>query len=456
MKKLLHKRGDLILQEQPFAYVLLPQFRHERCDRCFKLGKVLKCSNCLYVRYCNRACQQEAWPDHQPECEKLKLLPASLVVPSAALMMARIIRQLQKGGDFCKGYYTDKLYRRFNDLMPHEEDIRKDTKRIEHFHTLKVVLQRLLDEPAIPPRDELLRIYGKMCINSFNVCDDEMNSIGTGMYLGASILDHSCRPNAVATFVGERLQLRLLEDFAGSELDFNRIFISYIDLIDPSDTRREQLSERYYFRCECERCRDEAERELMGAAACQNRKCDEPIREGQTQCSACETPFDQSARDRFDEVTSFTRDRLAEMKDVAYFDVCRLCLEKQSGVLHPLNAQHIKTLDYAFDSAIKLEKWEAALRYGAGAVAGYRRYSPSNPLLGLMLANIGKIQLYLGDAKTALSSLHDADKILRVTHGEQHELYKGQLVPLLCDAAQQYEVSQRVGMVGKPQGRIRK
>ncbi|XP_058059609.1 histone-lysine N-methyltransferase SMYD3 [Anopheles bellator] len=451
MKKLFHKRGDLILEEQPFACVLLPQFRHERCDRCYKLGKVLKCSGCLYVRYCDRVCQQEAWPDHQAECAKLKTLPAGLVVPSAALMVARIIRRLQKGGDFQKGYYTAKLYRRFHDLMPHEEDIRKDTKRVEHFQAVSVVLRRLLDESAIPETAELFRIYGKMCINSFNIMDDDMNSIGTAMYLGASILDHSCRPNAAASFIGARLQIRLLEDFVGSELDFGRIFISYIDLLEPPDTRREQLAERYYFHCDCDRCEDEQDRKLMGAASCPNTDCKEPIciesLADEDKCPACDTPIKQSTRERFHEVTSFTRDRLAEMKDVTYFDVCRLCIDKQEGVLHPLNAHYLKTLENGFDSAIKLQKWDAALDYGARAARGYRRYCPYNPLFGLLLLSVGKIELNFGTVQAALKSLHEAEKILRVTHGEQHDLYKRSLVPLLCEAAQAYEMSQQTNVM---------
>uniref|UniRef100_A0AAG5DLL3 MYND-type domain-containing protein n=1 Tax=Anopheles atroparvus TaxID=41427 RepID=A0AAG5DLL3_ANOAO len=446
MKKAFHRRGDLILQEKPFACVLQPQYRQQRCDRCFKQGKVLKCSNCLYVRYCNRSCQTEAWPDHKDECAKLKALPAGLVVPAAALMMARIIRRLQKGGDFQKGYYTQRYYRRFHDLMPHEENIRKDTKRIEHFESLSVVLLRLLDEPAIPAGGELLRIYGKMCINSFNIVDNETITIGTAMYLGASILDHSCRPNAVATFVGETLQVRLLEDYAGSEVDFGKIFISYIDLLNPADVRRGELADRYYFGCECERCRDEAERKLMNAAACPSGDCEEPLDldDGKLlACPACRTEIKHSHREQFQEIGNFTKEQLAKMKDVAYLDVCQLCLKKQKGILHHFNVYYLKTLDHAFECAIDMEKWTEAIGYGLRLVDGFRKYhGPFHPLFGLLLLKVGKMQLYLCQFAEAMKSLHAAEKIVRVTHGEQHDLYRQQLVPLLCDAAREFELAE--------------
>lgn len=39
-----------------------------------------------------------------------------------------------------------------------------------------------------------------------------MKTLGTGIYLAASILDHSCEPTAVATFEGVTLCIRSLRD----------------------------------------------------------------------------------------------------------------------------------------------------------------------------------------------------------------------------------------------------
>lgn len=444
MRKLFHKQGSLIHKEAPFACVLQSRYRAERCDKCFKQGKVLKCSNCLYVRYCNRFCQKEAWPEHQEECGKLKEIGESRVVPDAALMMSRIIRKLLKGGDLTKGYYTAKSYRRFWDLMAHEEDICKDAKRMEHFQALTVVLRSLIDEPAMPSNQELLRIFGKICINTFNILDNEMNSIGTGMYLGASIMDHSCRPNAVATFDGCTINVRLLEDYQGGEIDFGKIFISYIDLLNPADLRREQLRNRYYFECGCERCRDEQEQKVMNAGACSNTQCDEAIvmTAKQDRCPGCSTAIKQNEREKFREITAFTMTQLEQMKDVAYLDICELCLFKQQNVLHHYNVWHLKTLDQAFETAINMEKWEDAEKYGNQLKDGFRRYNgPFHPLFGLLLLKLGKIQIYLKHGKEALTNINNSEKILRVTHGEEHDLYKSELIPLLCQAAAEYEAA---------------
>lgn len=60
-----------------------------------------------------------------------------------------------------------------------------------------------------------------MCINGFTILDPEMLSVGTGIYLGTSILDHSCEPNAVAVFHGTTINIRTLVDIP--TLDFSKV-----------------------------------------------------------------------------------------------------------------------------------------------------------------------------------------------------------------------------------------
>lgn len=49
-------------------------------------------------------------------------------------------------------------------------------------------------------------------MNTFNILDSEMQSIGSGMYLAASVIDHSCAPNAVAVFEGTKIVIRTLKN----------------------------------------------------------------------------------------------------------------------------------------------------------------------------------------------------------------------------------------------------
>lgn len=60
-----------------------------------------------------------------------------------------------------------------------------------------------------------------MCVNSFSICNQELHSLGTGIYLAASVVDHSCKPNAVVTFEGTTLYIRALEKIPA--LDWSKV-----------------------------------------------------------------------------------------------------------------------------------------------------------------------------------------------------------------------------------------
>ena len=64
----------------------------------------------------------------------------------------------------------------------------------------------------IPSKDDVLEIYGKMMINSYNVVNSIIENIGFGLYLGTSALDHSCAPNAHWHFRGKDMIIRAIEN----------------------------------------------------------------------------------------------------------------------------------------------------------------------------------------------------------------------------------------------------
>lgn len=117
-----------------------------------------------------------------------------------------------------------------------------------HVECLYAVLSEYLAAHTMPNHAEFLGIYGRLCINGFNLLDEEMNSIGTAIYLATSIIDHSCRPNAVATFDGPQISIRLVADIP--ELDWSQIKIAYVDtmnLRDVSETNPIFFSRSFLF-----------------------------------------------------------------------------------------------------------------------------------------------------------------------------------------------------------------
>ncbi|XP_014092807.2 histone-lysine N-methyltransferase SMYD3 [Bactrocera oleae] len=427
------KRGDRLLTEKPFVFVLQSRYRKERCDNCLQSCKVLKCANCQYVYYCSRDCQMQSWVLHKIECPLLKrIYPRN--VPDAARMLCKLIIKLDKGGDLVRGYYTETCSRRFRDMMSHYAEIKNDERRLEHLESLYGVLQEMMGDSVIVPNlTELTSLYGRLITNGFSILDPEMNSIATAIYLGVSVTDHSCKPNAVATFEGTTLHIHAIEDIEC--LDWSKIFISYIDLLNTPAQRRAELQANYYFFCICAKCTNTEETHEMLAAACANKNCNELLDINLNNCPRCDAGVSPKHRNAYNEAMTITKTHLENMKDIAYLDVCKLCLAKQKGFLHPLNVWHLKTLDAAFEAAIDVAKWAEALEFGMELVPGFRKYYGDwHPLLGMLHLKIGKIQLYKSQLTAAINNLKEAQKILQVTHGLDHSLIRDQLQHMLAQA----------------------
>lgn len=176
-----------------------------------------------------------------------------------------------------------------------------------------------------------------MLVNAFNILDAEMNSIGTGIYLGVSVTDHCCRSNAVATFEGTTLSVRLTEELA--ELDWSQVFISYVDLVNTAEHRQQELLQNYFFLCQCVKClgsciksvgacgllsvaffhcTDPVERMEMNAAACPNVKCDGRIQMAdERKCDRCEALASDELVVKFDEIMDVTKTHVENMKEIA-------------------------------------------------------------------------------------------------------------------------------------------
>ncbi|XP_043491956.1 histone-lysine N-methyltransferase SMYD3 isoform X2 [Polistes fuscatus] len=424
------EKGTAIIITKPFSFVLSSNQRTNRCDNCLKSGKLFKCSVCQYVYYCNRNCQKEAWSIHKIECPNLKRISPK-TIPDAARLMARIIIKLHRGGGEEMGYYSEKNYRKFKDLMSHYSDIKKDAKRMEHFISLCAVLFAFLENIPLPNSAELMGIYGRICINSFNILDLDMNSIGVGIYLAPSIIDHSCKPNAVAVFEGTTIIIRTLEDLPC--LNWSQIKISYIDILNSTKDRREELKNSYYFLCDCQRCIQPEP--TARAAACPKTSCTYPNPSDATECKKCNEKFPPNFKETFDEVTEFSAHHLQDMKNMAYLDVSKICLKKQEGVLHAFNIQYVRTLEAAFEASVRLSSWEEAEDYGQRLIPGYLLYYGERyPLTGLLYLMIGRIQLHLNKAKQAYDALRKAHSLLTITHGERSTLMSENLKPLLYKA----------------------
>ncbi|KAH0550734.1 histone-lysine N-methyltransferase SMYD3 [Cotesia glomerata] len=431
------KKGTTIITAEPFVFILGSLHRKERCDYCFNSGKISRCSGCQFVYYCSKNCQKKGWLIHKVECPSIKRV-SPRIVPDAARMLARIIIKLNQGAKNERGYYTDTKYRTFNDLMSHEESIKKNIKKMEHFTSLSMVLLEFLPKEIIPEPRELLRIFGRMSVNSFNILDTDMTSLGVGIYLGPSILDHSCKPNATAIFEGTKLLIRTLCDL--ESLDWSKIFITYIDLLKDTKTRREELNQSYFFWCECERCNTPETIEI--SAACPNKKCTNPCSPMLVKCDKCGEEITDEFVDKFNEVCELSLYQLDKMQSTAYLDASRMCLEKQDGVVHPYNLVAVRTLENAVAAAVDLERWKEAEIYASKLIPKYLYYyGNSHPMTAQMYFSWGKLLSLQKKGIQALEVVTKAARMIEQTFGANHSKVKDEVKPVLDQLVAEYRIT---------------
>jgi SET and MYND domain-containing protein len=132
------------------------------------------------------------------------------------------------------------------------------------FAQIAILVQRFAPGPATADTSAVVDLLCQMSCNLFTACDAYQNAVGIGLYPLAAMMNHSCAPNAVASFRGRAYELRLLSDVpAGTEL-----CVAYAELAAPPALRRADLRARYFFDCGCSQCADAAHGATLSALAC--------------------------------------------------------------------------------------------------------------------------------------------------------------------------------------------
>ncbi|XP_043286187.1 histone-lysine N-methyltransferase SMYD3 [Venturia canescens] len=414
------KKGTTIIEAEPFVAVLNSSVRQKRCDHCFKKCKVFRCSGCQYVHYCSRNCQKLAWHLHKVECPNMKRVQP-LEVPAMVRMLTRIIMKLKNGGAQEKGYYSGSEYRTFDDLMSHSNKIMADMEKMDRFTTVYTVLQQFIPNVVLPSPVEVLEIFGRMTINSFHVLNNQLRSIGVGIYLGPSIIDHSCRPNTSTIFDGTKLYIRVVRDIP--DFDWSKVSVPYIDVLKLVDERREELQDSYFFWCNCERCSNPEP--AASAASCPNKKCTNPCFPKDFKCTKCNELFPPNFQEDFELVKSQSRRKLEklakDMDHAAKLEISRMGLKEQEGILHFHNMLHVHMLERAATAATELELWEESEIYSKKVLQQYQYYyGDSHPLTGKEHLTLAMVLLNCGKSEEAYNQMKKASEVIKIAFGENH------------------------------------
>jgi len=102
----------------------------------------------------------------------------------------------------------------------------------------------------------LVDMVHRIKVNGFSITyEEDFERIGIGLYGIPSFMNHSCRPNALQTFLlrsgtPPSLCVTAFRDILSQQ----EICISYTDTSCPSHVRMKRLEEDYLFTCTCEAC----------------------------------------------------------------------------------------------------------------------------------------------------------------------------------------------------------
>ncbi|EGD72626.1 hypothetical protein PTSG_04361 [Salpingoeca rosetta] len=418
----LRKGTDVIKGKRPFAHVVEKAKMETVCQTCFVQCEQLRrplqrCAGCKALRYCSAACQKADWKDHKPECAALKRI--SPVVPATFVMfLARILRKMERNtGEM------DVLQLHMPGEPSDPQQQRGLFAILEHLRHFLPDAEKHLLKSAYP----VLRITSA---NSFGISGVEGNNLGVGLYDTVSYINHSCAPNCSITFSGVYARVRSVHDLPPNQ----ELTIAYIDPCDPRAKRRAHLKSQFMFDCECSRCERERDDDPLLTLCCPGSGCDQIIKYQLT------APPDDTAF----EVTK--KCERGHLDDPATFDSWSRKVKRVLGIIGEANkarrpvqgdmasferllppTNYLMHIAYTgvLDQAIGTGQFQEALQWARKVILVYDALnSPMDPLRGIELLRVAKLQALARDGRGFLETIQKAVDVIRLTHGEDSVVYQ--------------------------------
>ncbi|CAB3404658.1 unnamed protein product [Caenorhabditis bovis] len=246
--------------EQALVIVLAKELVLEYCNYCLTKTQALKrCSACRMMAYCSPQCQKNDWRQHRPEC---KAIVARRFVADDGIRLVMRLVQLYEANIITPA--TDQEgpsgTRTFYDLEDGGDRLNSSAEAF--LDTFKKF--------AIAPfstDDVVKHMYKKVAMNSVSASNPFGSHIGIALCIKLTAARHSCKP---ATRVAFRNRLVMLVPTSKCPMNVESACHSYIDELQPVNTRKKILKEKYGFDCDCEGCLDNERNDRMEAFCCGN------------------------------------------------------------------------------------------------------------------------------------------------------------------------------------------
>ncbi|XP_053219030.1 histone-lysine N-methyltransferase SMYD1 isoform X3 [Podarcis raffonei] len=331
-------------------------------------------------------------------------------------LAARILWRIEKEG----GGLTEGCLVSIDNLQNHVDHFGDEEKK-----EMRIDLESFLE--FWPPDNKqfgmtyISHILGVINCNGFTLSDQRgLQAVGVGIFPNLCLVNHDCWPNCTVIFnngnhqavrsmfhTQMRIELRALGKISVGE----ELTVSYVDFLNVSEDRKQQLKKQYYFDCTCEHCQKGIKDDLMMA-----------VKEGN------EKPSKELVKD----VIQFSKETLEKIDEARtegiYHQVvklCRECLDKQDPVLGDTNLYLLRILSIMSEVLSYLQLFDEAAGYSKRMVDGYMKlYHPNNAQLGMALMRAGVTQWHAGLIEAGHGMICKAYAILLVTHGSTHPITK--------------------------------
>ncbi|KAG2185564.1 hypothetical protein INT44_002357 [Umbelopsis vinacea] len=323
--------GQTLIREQPYGAVIDDANLTKYCTACFKPSEqpLSRCSSCKFLHYCSRQCQISDWKQyHSIECPSYTKIGKR--IPAAVRCITRML--IRRANDPISFKTVERLTVG-KDAVPEKIKMK--------YAQLIMAVRQILPAKMMPSASDTMELICRFTVNSMSVLGFDYAGIGVGLFTNVCRLNHSCWPNCAITFEGKTAVLRTIGHVEESE----ELCISYIDVMEPYETRQERLSEQYYFKCQCTLCVLTKNMDIRSALRCLRKDCTGAIR-----------------------YPDKPRARLNLENAVRIGD----------GILHNCHHLLVKARQHLKDLAIDMKDWETAYNVTQQLYEAYQHIYPSN------------------------------------------------------------------------------